>query len=298
MIVDSLQTVATVLERQTLSAENFCLRLLCPEVARRIRPGQFFMLRLPGRTDPLLGRPFALYDTVIDEAGNCQAFDVGIHVVGKATALLDQLTAGDNLEIWGPLGNGFPELETDHLIQVAGGIGYTPFVAVSRAALSGKSYANGKYRLQARQASLIYGVRSQKYRADLSDWSDLPGLTTHLCTEDGSEGYRGFVTGPLEQLLQEPATGKRTVFTCGPLAMMYEVARLCEQYQTECWASLETPMACGYGACFSCVVPVKDEQSDCGWDYRRSCVEGPVFAADKLHWNQLAGKTPVASAKP
>lgn len=68
---------------------------------------------------------------------------------------------------------------------------------------------------------------------------------------------------------------------------MQAVSALCEQHQVECWASLETPMACGFGACFSCVVPVKDEQAESGWDYRRSCVEGPVFPTSKLEWARL-----------
>jgi len=283
----SLQTTAVLQERASLSAENYRLRLACPSIAAAIRPGQIFMLRVPGRSDPLLGRPFALYDTVLDSSGTPVGIDVGIHVVGKLTGLLEQLPLNSELEIWGPLGNGFPAVEAEHLIQVAGGIGYTPFVAVSRAALAGKTYGTqSPADWKVSRASLIYGVRTRKFRADLSDWADLPGLSTHICTEDGSEGHHGLVTDLLRSQLQL-TTGKTVVFTCGPLRMMQAVAAVCAERKIECWASLETPMACGFGACFSCVVPVQDATSETGWDYRRACVEGPVFRADQLQWEQL-----------
>ena len=292
----SFQTTAILQERACLSAENYRLRLACPELAAAIVPGQFFMLRVPGRSDPLLGRPFALYDTVLDEAGVAVGMDVGIHVVGKMTALLEQLPIGSPLEIWGPLGNGFPAVQADQLIQVAGGIGYTPFVAVSRAALAGKTYgAQPAGSWQVSQASLIYGVRTQKFRADLSDWADLPGLSLQICTEDGSEGHHGLVTDLLRSQLQL-TSGKTVVFTCGPLRMMQAVAAVCAELRIECWASLQTPMACGFGACFSCVVPVQDASSETGWDYRRSCLEGPVFRADALCWEQLCPQLVAAVA--
>ncbi|MCA8982927.1 MAG: dihydroorotate dehydrogenase electron transfer subunit [Planctomycetaceae bacterium] len=292
MITTSLQTTATVLERSLLSEENYRLRLHCPTIAGRILPGQFFMLRLPGCTDPLLGRPFALYDTVADATGEPVAIDVGLHQIGKFTGLMSQLPTGAVLDIWGPLGNGFPPFQTEHLIQVAGGIGYTPFVAVSREALAGKRYGSpARQPIQAQRASLIYGVRSRALRADLSDWQTLPGLDVQICTEDGSEGHRGLVTELLEPMLRAGSAQKKTVLTCGPVRMMHAVAELCRQHGVACWASLETPMACGYGACFSCVVPVRDAAAESGWDYRRSCVEGPVFRGDQIVWERLLAPT-------
>ena len=103
-----------------------------PALARSIRPGQFLMLRTPGTSDPLLGRPFALYDTVLDSAGNPVAVDVVYLVIGKMTARLARCGPDQELEVWGPLGNGFPPLATEHLIMVAGGIGQTPFLALGQ----------------------------------------------------------------------------------------------------------------------------------------------------------------------
>src|SRR5438445_7803358 len=101
---------ARVTEHIPLADRTFRIRLACPELARAIRPGQFLMLRLPETTDPLLGRPFALYDTVLDAQGQAAALDVVYLVVGKLTGLLAHLRPGDRVEAWGPLGNGFPTL--------------------------------------------------------------------------------------------------------------------------------------------------------------------------------------------
>src|SRR5262249_23741603 len=92
-----------VRENVTLARQTYCVRLHTPELARAIRPGQFLMIRLPGHTDPLLGRPFALYDTALDEHGRPVAVDVVYLVVGKVTGLLAEVRPGDRVDVWGPL---------------------------------------------------------------------------------------------------------------------------------------------------------------------------------------------------
>ncbi|MBL4885346.1 MAG: dihydroorotate dehydrogenase electron transfer subunit [Planctomycetaceae bacterium] len=288
MATVALQTEAQVIELVELCKDNYRVRLACEELAKQILPGQFFMLRKPGSSDPLLGRPFALYDTVHNESGEIIGIDVGFHVVGKMTSLMEQLTPDDHLEIWGPLGNGFPQIQTKHLILVAGGIGYTPFVATSRQALLHKQYGDteaSQSSIQAEKASLIYGVRSHEFQADMSDLSDITELDIQVCTEDGSAGHHGLVTDLLLPLLTDSSPEEKVVFTCGPVRMMQAVAELCQKHNVKCWVSLETPMACGFGACFSCVVPTK--QSDDQWDYRRSCLEGPVFPGEEILWGQM-----------
>src|SRR5262245_58592987 len=121
-----------VIENVHLARDTYRVRLRSPELASAVRPGQFFMLRLPGTSDPLLGRPFALYDTVLDEQGRPVALDVVYLVVGKMTAKLARVRAGETIEVWGPLGNGFDELDVSHVALVAGGIGQTPFLAYVR----------------------------------------------------------------------------------------------------------------------------------------------------------------------
>ena len=128
----SAKRPSAIAEHVPLARDTYRLRLPCPAIAAQILPGQFMMFRLPGTNDPLLGRPLALYDTYRDAAGRPAGVDIVYQAIGRMTRRLATVKAGERLEIWGPLGNGFPPTETGHLIMVAGGIGQTPFLALAR----------------------------------------------------------------------------------------------------------------------------------------------------------------------
>lgn len=279
MVLCAKQHTAIVKDVRKLAEETWAVRVIVPEMARTILPGQFFMIRPSSGSDPLLGRPFALYDTWQDSDGS-SGIDFGFVRIGKMTSLMSQWASGDSVQLWGPLGNGFPVPDCRHLICVAGGIGQTPFLGVTREALGLKSYGSPPRSLarQPETVSLCYGVRSKAYLAGLDDFQ-IPGLDVQIATDDGSFGHHGYVTDLLSKKLstKQPETH---VYCCGPEPMMKAVAKICAQAQVPCWLSLETPMACGFGACFSCVTKVREE--DGSWDYRRTCVEGPVFPAEKL----------------
>jgi dihydroorotate dehydrogenase electron transfer subunit len=269
---------AVVVSQDLVAQNTYRMRLECPAIARQILPGQFFMLRGVDGSDPLLGRPFALLDIVRNAAGEATGIDFGYLVVGKFTHLLSTLSPGASLEIWGPLGNGFAPLTDGHLAIVAGGIGQTPFVAVVREALGLETYGAPPRRLDGRprRITVCYGARNESLLAGV-DWFRLPGVDVRLATDDGSVGHRGYVTDLLKDLLadDEPPTA---VYCCGPEPMMRAVAGIATTAGIPAWLSLETPMACGFGACFSCVTRLR--QPDGSWDYRRVCVEGPVFPAE------------------
>ena len=268
---------APVLVHRRMARDTHLIRLGCPALAAAIRPGQFVMLRIAGTQDPLLGRPFALYDTVLDANGVPVAIDVVFLVVGKMTKLLAQAIVGDSVEIWGPLGNGFPPpRSSDHVALVAGGIGQTPFLAHIRELLGVRGYAGLPPRRFAKSVSLYYGVRTADFAAGIADFRDA-GADLHLASNDGSLEYRGFVTDLLAS--RHPRPGH--LFGCGPEPMLHALAQFAEAEAIPCHVSLETPMACGVGICFSCVTPVKIGD---GWDYKRVCVEGPVFDACSLRW--------------
>ena len=332
LVRTAVQCRATVVEHEQMARNTWRLRLACPDIARQILPGQFFMVRLPGRSDPLLGRPFALYDIYCDEPTNGEAaqprgLDFGYVVVGKMTTQLESLVPGDEVELWGPLGNGFPAPPSGHLVIVAGGIGQTPFLAVIREALRRQVYGQPPRELAhvPSRITLCYGVRSAEYLAGVDEFRR-EGIDVRIATDDGSVGHHGFVTDLLKQLLPLPPSPRRggpgkgadqelavecssaplpnsprrgegtnadatvaaqianaaplTVYCCGPEPLMHAVAKLTDAANVPCLLSLETPMACGFGACFSCVTKVK--QDDGSWDYRRVCVEGPVFPARQL----------------
>ncbi len=275
-----------VTENVRLARDTYRVRFECPDLARRVVPGQFLMLRLAGENDPLLGRPLALYDTVVDAAGRPIGVDVVYLVVGKMTSRLARLRSGDRLEVWGPLGNGFPTTPVDQLIMVAGGIGQTPFLALGREALGLRSYGDPpRDRLKVPKVAFCYGARNAEYLAGLEDFRSL-GLAMHISTDDGSAGHKGFVTDVLGDVLTDGSPDdRRLIVCCGPEKMMEAVAQKAREFCVPCQVSLETPMACGIGICFSCVTKVRVE-GDAGnhgaWDYRRTCVEGPVFDAETI----------------
>ena len=280
LVPHAIQCRATVVEHELMAHNTWRMRLHCPEIARTILPGQFFMVRLPGRSDPLLGRPFALYDVYCDALDQPQGIDFGYVVVGKMTSLFELLGTGDTVEVWGPLGNGFPAPPEGHLAIVAGGIGQTPFLAVIREALRRRKYGQPP-RSPAHtpsQITLCYGVRSKDYLAGVAEFEG-EGIDVQIATDDGSVGHRGFVTDLLKRLIVS-SSPPSAVYCCGPESMMHAVSKVTTAADVPCWVSLETPMACGFGACFSCVTKVR--QQDGSWDYRRVCVEGPVFRADQI----------------
>jgi dihydroorotate dehydrogenase electron transfer subunit len=271
-----IQARVRVVHNVQLARSTYRLRLRCPALAGAIRPGQFVMLRLPGRADPLLGRPFALYDTVPGDDGQPRDVDIVHLVVGKMTGLLAALRPEDEVEVWGPLGNGFPDLSgVEHVGLVAGGIGQTPFLAHIRELLGARGFGGAPARRQCQRVSVFYGVRNVAFAAGVEDFR-AAGAAVHLATDDGSAGFKGFVT----QLLQQHERPQHLI-GCGPEPMLRALAGLAKSWGVPCHLSLETPMACGVGVCFSCVARVRTAD---GWDYRRVCVDGPVFDAANLVW--------------
>jgi dihydroorotate dehydrogenase electron transfer subunit len=268
------------------------------------------MLRLAGVNDPLIGRPLALYDTVTDSHGQPWAVDVVYLVKGKLTSRLWQMQPGQRMDVWGPLGNGFEgtgfrvqergdrkqesgvreqsdyhspltHSPTHHLIMVAGGIGQTPFLALAQEALGKKHYGDASRKTtRASRVTFCYGARTAEYLAGVDDFERL-GIDVRIATDDGSRGHHGFVTDLLKQALNEQH-GEPRIVCCGPEPMMAAVAKIAAAANVPCQVSLETPMACGIGICFTCVAKIKQPDGD--WDWKRTCVEGPVFDAAAVEW--------------
>jgi dihydroorotate dehydrogenase electron transfer subunit len=272
----AIQATASIVENVRLARDTYRVRVACPEIAERITPGQFVMLRIAGVNDPLIGRPLAMYDV---QTGT---LDVVYLVKGKFTSRLAQLQSGDHLEIWGPLGNGFTPRPVQHLVMVAGGIGQTPFLALAKERLGRAKYGVFPRTVPTvEKITFCYGARNAEYFAGLGDFTSL-GIDLRLSTDDGSRGHHGLVTDLLKQVLAE-TTLKAQIVCCGPERMMEAVAHIALDAGVPCEVSLETPMACGIGICFTCVAMIKDEDGEC--DYKRTCVEGPVFDAESVVWS-------------
>jgi dihydroorotate dehydrogenase electron transfer subunit len=284
----SAQRTAVVLENVAVARDTYRVRLEAPELARSILPGQFLMLRAGFGTDPLLGRPFALYDVVGDTQDEPNALDVVYLVVGRGTAALAACRPGDRLPVWGPLGNGFGPAPDPPgpVVFVAGGIGQTPFLALGRWWLGQRPYGGlGAGPGRATSATLLYGVRTGDLAAGVEDF-DRSGVAVELATDDGSAGFHGFVTALLSRRLASGEPPARLV-GCGPPGMLAAMADIAARHGIPCDVSLENHMACGFGACFSCVAPIR--QPDGTTDLRRVCVEGPVFPARDVVWDGRPG---------
>lgn len=276
----AVQSRVAVVENVRLARDTWRVRFECPELARRVVPGQFLMLRLAGGNDPLIGRPLALYDTVL-RAGETVGVDVVYLVKGKLTSRLARFLPGQELDVWGPLGNGFSSEPIEHLIMVAGGIGQTPFLALGREFLGRHRYGSPPRDVTpARRVTLCYGARSADLLAGVEEF-EAAGIDVRIATDDGSNGRPGFVTDLLREVLAESVAPRRIV-CCGPEPMMEAVAHVAADTNTPCQVSLETPMACGIGICFSCVAKIRDAAGN--WDYKRTCVDGPVFDAALIDW--------------
>jgi dihydroorotate dehydrogenase electron transfer subunit len=274
--------VVPIRDHVAIARDTYRIRLDAPELAAAIRPGQFVMVRpVPGASDPLLGRPFALYDVVRDAHGHPVAVDIVYLVIGRGTSALAARRPGDTVAVWGPLGNGFgappASREDGPIVFVAGGIGQTPFLALARWWRDGLEYGGVQHPIATprHSVSLLYGARSADLLAGVEDFR-AAGVDVEIATDDGSIGHHGFVTDLLQQRLER---GERPakVIGCGPPPMLAAFQRVLQPHDIPCDLSLENHMACGFGACYSCVAPIR--QKDGSTDLKRVCVEGPIFDA-------------------
>ena len=275
-------TQARITDHAQIATRIWLMRVECPELAAHIRPGQFVMVRMPRATDPLLGRPFAVYDTWLDAAGQPAGIEVVYMEMGRATRQLPGLQVGESIGLWGPLGHPFPEprTSTKRVFLVAGGIGQTPFLAHARELLGQKGYGGQPPKNRGVDVHFVYGARNQSFHAGVEHFATT-GANIHLATDDGSAGFHGRVTDCLAKLIG-PNPETEEIFGCGPEPMLEALAKFAQSHGLTCHVSLETPMACGLGICFSCVTKVKTSD---GWDYKRVCVDGPVFDASQLVWS-------------
>ncbi len=264
---------ARVLANTRLAADYNVIALAAPEIARAAEPGQFVMVKPSRRTDPLLRRPFSVFEILRDVAGAPTGLSILVKRVGVTTSQLFDLEPGGIVDTLGPLGQPFtPVTPPAEAWMVAGGVGLAPFATLAEAL--------GTLRTP---MTLFYGARRGEELFYL-DWFASRGVRLVLTTEDGSRGERGRVTRPLERALADASdAAPPTVYACGPEAMLASVARLAERHHRPSQVSVERVMGCGMGGCYSCVVPVRDGRG--GHHFVRSCLAGPVFAGADLVWD-------------
>lgn len=269
----------SITENVQVARDTYRVRFNCPRIADPFLPGQFVMLRLADTDDPLLGRPLAIYNVTEGPGENSGLLDIVYLRVGKMTGRLAAMEPGRRLEVWGPLGNGFGPQETDRVIMVAGGIGQTPFLPLAQECLGIRQFGDPPRQVPiVENVTLCYGARTEEFLACVGDFR-AAGVDVRLSTDDGSSGHHGLVTDLVRPAVEE-SFGSCRIVCCGPEPMMEAVAEIARELGVPCQVSLESPMACGIGACFSCVAKIRDSEGNV--DYRRTCVEGPVFDAERV----------------
>jgi dihydroorotate dehydrogenase electron transfer subunit len=267
---------AVVIANTRLSEAYSVVSLAAPTIAQLARPGQFVMVKPSRGTDPLLRRPFSIFEILRDDGSTPSGISILNKRVGVGTGLLYEVEAAARVSVLGPLGLPFEPIEPPaDAWMVAGGVGLAPFVTLAEA-------------LGARGTSttLFYGAREAGDLYYIELFERL-GVRAVLATEDGSRGVHGRVTAPLEAALAaRPASQPLHLYACGPTPMMRAVAVLAARHGRRCDVSLEQVMGCGLGGCYSCVVLARD--ADGAPHFVRSCLDGPVFDATRILWDALA----------
>lgn len=251
--------LACVLENKQVGERLFKMKLEAPRMAAAIKPGQFIHMQLPGFGAHILRRPFSVYQVNV-EAGT---IDVIYQTVGQGTAFMAELEPGVKCSIIGAMGEGWKPV-AGKLLIVGGGVGAAPlFLFAEELAAAGHDF------------EVVLGAQTENMLVTRADYAALLGRDPILATDDGSCGHAGFCTEPVREAL---ATGEYSaVYCCGPEPLMHAVATIAEEANVACWISMEKRMACGVGACLSCVVETTAGK-------KRSCVDGPVFNAKDVVW--------------
>lgn len=269
-----MQFKSMVVSNVELSPNYFRMRMTAPQQLLASAPGQFLMLKVTDAIDPLLRRPFGLFDvgtfTAEYAGGGTQAYcEILYKVVGKGTKLLSALHHSDVVDLLAPLGRGFDlGPASEEKVLVGGGVGLAPLYYLAKALV-----ARGE------KVRLFAGGRNRDDILCITEFERL-GVETYVATDDGTLGESGFVTQVLERHLNR---GMR-IFACGPTPMLAAVAKMAALHEVPCQVSMEAYMACGVGACLGCVMKGANH-TEATPDYRCVCKDGPVFDSFELQWS-------------
>lgn len=263
---------AEVVGQEELGHGYYIIRILAPCVVGKSLPGQFVMLKSLHQPEPLLPRPFSY--AALDYDGG--TFDLLYRVVGKGTASMARWTKGEPVTVLGPLGKPWPlpgrvAGRAVRTAVVGRGLGIAPLIGLAQA-LKEQGHRVDAY-LSSRRRELVPG------RPQLEPFVDRLFVA---CDDDPATP--ALVTDFLEQALEQGETPPAIAYVCGANRLIRAVAELGTRYGFPGYASLEQHMACGYGACKGCVVPLAPGNPGDGRDfvYERVCLEGPIFPVERV----------------
>lgn len=252
-----MQELCELIYKEEIAPRVYSFTLKAPNISAKAQCGQFVNVLC----DPFqLRRPISIggFDA------NAGILRLVFEIRGKGTDWLASRAVGEMIDLLGPLGHGFPLLDSDkRAVMIGGGIGTPPLLPLAR--------HYGK------NAVLISGFRTAS-AVILKEDTEAFGAKAVVCTDDGSAGFAGFTTQAFEEELKNGSFD--VVYTCGPKIMMKKVAELAAQYNIPCYVSMEERMACGVGACLGCAC--KTKEADGSTAMKRVCVNGPVFEASEV----------------
>ena len=255
-----------MLSNERIAPGVFLMEITAPQICAAAKPGQFVHVRVVDSPIQLLRMPFGIYDCN-PEIGS---IEICFQIMGEGTTQLSSLSIGAAVDVLGPIGNGWsmPQ-DAKHALIISGGLGAAPMNLLAR-----KMAADGK-----RVDVVMGGPTSERLvcRDRLTKSAQSSGGKVLVSTDDGSEGLHGFCTQISDELLQDPDADYDYVCICGPGPMEKNAIKvpMAKGIYTE--ASFEKLMACGIGACLSCIVETVDGRKRC-------CVDGPVFDVTKVVW--------------
>lgn len=226
--------------------------------SRILKPGQFIGIKTTDGTDPLLRRPFSVFDS------DGENISIVVRVIGKGTGLIRDMRAGE-IDVIGPSGNGFTLENKKNVLIIGGGVGNAPLFYLLR-----------KLKERKNRVTYIYSARSSQYIFMKQRYLDLTDNFT-VSTDDGSEGLKGFAVDAFAEIISD--TGYDRIYCCGPDPMMEKVVRMAD-HGTPVEVSVENYFGCGVGLCMGCTV-------DTVTGYKRACTEGPVFDGRAILWNRM-----------
>lgn len=287
-----------LVEEKALMLKNSCvgpnlhlMTLYAPLIAKSVLPGQFVHMALPGAEGHILRRPFSVYERDVETG----AIDILYREVGFGSSYLSRLDTCEQ-EMWvsliGPVGTGWQAPKnTKRALLVGGGLGAAPLFLLCKKLLSEGVDVCVVLGAQTKDAQVCYNRYKELLGVVGSSAQDCaegpfasPGFSVgeklRCATDDGSFGHAGFCTALVEEELSVAASAQKPydyVAVCGPEPLMRIVAGMAAEAQVFCEVSLERRMACGVGACLSCVVDTTSGK-------KRSCVDGPVFSASEVCW--------------
>jgi dihydroorotate dehydrogenase electron transfer subunit len=267
-----LDLSAEVIRNTRLSSDYNVLALAAPDIGAAAAPGQFVMVKPSRGCDPLLRRPFSVFEVLRGRADRIDGISLLNKRIGPTTAQIYDAQPGQRIACLGPLGRSFTVVEPPtHAWMIAGGVGLAPFAALGEA-----------LRARGVPTTLFYGARRAAELFYLDFFRALE-IELVLTTEDGSHAERGRIALPLERRLASLERAQPVMlYACGPEGMLAACASLAARFSRPCQVSVERVMGCGLGGCYSCVVPMRAD--DGRFHHVRSCLAGPVLQADRILW--------------